>query len=123
MKQFLLASLLSAVAVASSGCHCAHLCRPCYDCTNPYAWDCYDYCQNCTRPDAWGACGPMGCGEVYWGDWCDDPPDTCEPCDRAGRYVGPHRYVFSPTGDNNGYQRSIEWGVSEPITQSPRWRR
>lgn len=30
-----------------------------------------------------------GCGEVYWGEWCYDPPDACDPCNNHGDFVGP----------------------------------
>ncbi len=33
-------------------------------------------------------CG-AGCGELYWGEWCYDPPDACDPCDDCGNFVGP----------------------------------
>lgn len=29
-----------------------------------------------------------GCGERYWGDFCGDPPDCCDPCDGWGNYTG-----------------------------------
>jgi len=33
-------------------------------------------------------CGD-GCGEVYWSEWHNDPPDCLDPCNRCGNYVGP----------------------------------
>ena len=33
-------------------------------------------------------CG-AGCGEIYWGEWINDPPDACEPCDDCGNWIGP----------------------------------
>lgn len=30
-----------------------------------------------------------GCGEVYWGEWSDNPP-KCEPCDCDGNWTGPN---------------------------------
>jgi hypothetical protein len=33
-------------------------------------------------------CG-SGCGEVYWSEWHNDPPDCLDPCNRCGNYVGP----------------------------------
>ncbi len=36
-----------------------------------------------------------GCGELYWGEWCYDPPDACDPCDCYGNYVG--QGVCGPT--------------------------
>ncbi len=29
-----------------------------------------------------------GCGRYYWGEWCYDPPDQCDPCGNHGDYVG-----------------------------------
>lgn len=30
-----------------------------------------------------------GCGDCYWSEWYNDPPDCCDPCNRCGDYVGP----------------------------------
>lgn len=30
-----------------------------------------------------------GCGEFYYDEWINDPPDACDPCDDCGNYVGP----------------------------------
>jgi hypothetical protein len=30
-----------------------------------------------------------GCGEVYYGDYVNHPPDFCDPCDQCGNYIGP----------------------------------
>ena len=30
-----------------------------------------------------------GCGRVYWGEWAYDPPETCDPCNDCGEWVGP----------------------------------
>lgn len=29
-----------------------------------------------------------GCGEFYFDEWINDPPDKCDPCDTHGGYVG-----------------------------------
>jgi hypothetical protein len=29
-----------------------------------------------------------GCGEFYFDEWINDPPDRCDPCDQHGGYVG-----------------------------------
>jgi hypothetical protein len=32
-----------------------------------------------------------GCGEFYFDEWINDPPDRCDPCDECyGNYVGHH---------------------------------
>jgi hypothetical protein len=33
-------------------------------------------------------CHGHGCGEVYWNDYYNDPPDVCEPCDGYGNWTG-----------------------------------
>lgn len=33
-----------------------------------------------------------GCGEVYWGEWTNHPPQGCDPCDDHGNWVG-HGYA------------------------------
>jgi hypothetical protein len=30
-----------------------------------------------------------GCGEFYFNEWINDPPDRCDPCDDHGSYIGP----------------------------------
>ena len=37
------------------------------------------------NPETW--CGG-GCGERYWGDFYNDPPDCQDPCDNRGNYTG-----------------------------------
>jgi len=32
-------------------------------------------------------CG-SGCGEVYWGEWANDPPACKDPCDDCGNWTG-----------------------------------
>ncbi len=29
-----------------------------------------------------------GCGEFYFDEWINDPPDACDPCDDCGNFVG-----------------------------------
>ena len=33
-----------------------------------------------------GCCN--GCGELYWSEFHNDPPDTCDPCDCHGNWTG-----------------------------------
>jgi len=30
-----------------------------------------------------------GCGDIYWGEWTNNPPDPCDPCDNCGNWTGP----------------------------------
>jgi hypothetical protein len=59
-------SLLAALLLAGSGCRC---CR---------GWHGNDYCD-------------CSCGECYWSEWFNDPPDCQDPCDCYGNYAG-HRH-------------------------------
>jgi hypothetical protein len=75
--------------------HCGD-CGGCDDCGG-----CAD-CGDCTACGS-GPCGcpPLfggffrmltcsaGCGEIYWGEWINDPPDECDPCDDCGNWIGP----------------------------------
>lgn len=58
-------AMLLAATAASTGCCCA-------------TKFCHKSCQ-------------AGCGEVYWSEWHNDPPDCCDPCDCWGEFAG-HGY-------------------------------
>jgi hypothetical protein len=30
-----------------------------------------------------------GCGNIYWGEWINNPPDQCDPCNNCGNFTGP----------------------------------
>jgi len=62
------------------GCEVA--CRPCGYHGGPLRWLYRLLTRNCY----WG----RSCGELYWGDWWNDPPDCCDPCDRCGNFTGVH---------------------------------
>ncbi len=57
-----------------------------------FAKGCKGGCQGpcrCGLLSAIHGCGG-GCGEVYWGEWLNDPPDCCDPCGECyGVYTGP----------------------------------
>ncbi len=57
-------------------------CRPGFCRGGPLRWLYRLLTRNCY----WG----RSCGEVYWGDWWNDPPDCCDPCDRCGNFTGVH---------------------------------
>ena len=83
-------ALLIAVAVLyCSGCVCTHssMYGPgagcgvagCTDCgVAAYEPDCGCGVETCSS----------GCGEVYWGEWTNHPPDCCDPCDNCGNWTG-----------------------------------
>jgi hypothetical protein len=86
-------ALLIAVALLyCSGCVCTH--------SSMYGsgvgcgvGDCGD-CGDCGVAACEPACGcgvstcDSGCGEVYWGEWTNNPPDCCDPCDGCGNWTG-----------------------------------
>lgn len=41
-------------------------------------------------------CHGEGCGEVYWNDYHNDPPDVCEPCDGYGNWTGSRGLYRAP---------------------------
>jgi hypothetical protein len=86
---------------------CGPACGPVGDpCCDPCGAPCGDPgCATCVGPGK--PCGPLalliglfhcvkyggggcdyGCGEMYCGDWCSEPPDYCDPCDCHGNWVG-----------------------------------
>jgi hypothetical protein len=69
------------------------------------AGECPNACGGCCccRPNGkcWvlgAVCGCSGCGDLYWNEWYNDPPQCYEPCDCYGNYVGP--------GHAGGYYRA-----------------
>lgn len=94
-------------------------CAPCEPlCGNECSDPCEDPCGDPCGPNPQGTCGPLswlfgiftcgypdcGCGELYWSDFHNQPPDCCDPCDRCGNWTGggagPHyqssQYVSQP---------------------------
>ena len=60
-----------------AGCGCGSSCG----CGGPLDWI-FSW-KNCADK----FCG-AGCGDVYWSDWKNHPPDYCDPCDDCGNFVG-----------------------------------
>jgi hypothetical protein len=60
---------------------CPPDCRPCGPYFGPLSWLFAQFrwigCHRCAT-----------CGETYWGGYCSDPPDCCDPCDRCGNWTG-----------------------------------
>lgn len=86
-------------------CDPTYCCEPCGpECAPPCGAECETACEPACGPPAgphygplswffrrvqWSRCfGVAGCGETYWGDWRDQPPDCCDPCDRCGNWTG-----------------------------------
>ena len=78
------ALLIIAAMLCFSGCVCTHssvcgpgvgACDPCGDCAAGTCGHGYlaESAKSCLT------CG-SGCGEVYWGEWTNSPPDCCDPC-------------------------------------------
>ncbi len=96
--------LIAGFVLLQTGCACFQ---------NPHVWRCDEPEAQapCNVPDCGGCdvcaedwrnytlrarldkamtCG-SGCGPMYWGEWCYDPPKGkgCDPCDCYGNHVGP----------------------------------
>lgn len=55
------------------------------------------------------SCG-SGCGEVYWHEWINDPPDCTDPCDNYGQFIGPRLFgpkPWLPLGISNLWGRRL----------------
>jgi len=89
----------------SSNCPTCGSCGQCGD-------DCGSCCQRnfCFHPLRWIGglfssctwCGPSCCN-VYGGEMISDPPDCCDPCNRAGHWTGHGRNAIgNPVGEYEG---------------------
>jgi len=95
-----IAGLVALTLILVSGCHCIERTYSPVACCD--SWDpVLGSCQEC------GLCGgdceghtpcsylkhqltcSSGCGEIYWGEWLNDPPADCDPCNNCGQWVGP----------------------------------
>ena len=94
-------------------CSCEQGCSDCAQdaagCGSPCdAPNCADACGKggggCRRPLLDRLCGCTGCGELYWCEWYNSPPQLCQPCDCHGNYVGPgvDRYVLPNASGRSG---------------------
>lgn len=94
---------------------------------------CGDHCNNCDGYNGpFGtvrktlACG-SGCGEIYYGDWLSNPPNTCNECDAVGVARGVNAripwlcnpfafwgYQYRPNGSGYGNPlRGQLWGYGQ----------
>ena len=82
------ALVMIAAVLCFSGCVCTHssvcgpgvgrgvaTCDPCGDCATGTCG--HGYLAESVKDRL--TCG-SGCGEVYWGEWTNNPPDSCDPC-------------------------------------------
>jgi hypothetical protein len=62
---------------------------------------------------AWLDCA--GCGECYWNEWYNDPPDCAEPCDCYGNWAGPGHpgYYRAPYRRHHGLAANGSTAPSE----------
>jgi len=81
-------------------------CGPCHRYFGPLSWLFAQFrlreCRACS-----------GCGEVYWGGYCSDPPDCCDPCDCYGNWTG----GCGPWAGGGGYGSAgyVVEGGSPPV--------
>jgi hypothetical protein len=64
-KRALLAGIVAVLVAGSSGCNA--------------------FCQFHDNRNPRQFCGPS-CGEFYWSEWFNDPPDCRDPCNNCGRF-------------------------------------
>ena len=138
------AASLAVLCLAVSGCRSAINCAD--DCARPhgsplagarYDCSCEQGCTHCASADeATGCadacgngcnggcrpglvdrlCGCTGCGELYWCEWYNSPPQLCQPCDCHGNYTGPgvDRYVLPNASGRSGTPVGAEAPWLEP---------
>lgn len=77
-------------------CSCESSAKPCTSCTPACDAACGPSCDPRANAGGGGRCfssspnrGCTGCGELYWSEWFNDPPQLHQPCDCEGNYVGP----------------------------------
>ncbi|QDT72796.1 hypothetical protein [Lacipirellula limnantheis] len=101
---------------------CPHCCEDSAACGSPSeTTGCADACGNscnngCRRGFLDRLCGCTGCGELYWCEWYNSPPQLCQPCDCHGNYVGPgvDRYVLPNASGRSGTPVGTEAPWLEP---------
>src|ERR1700737_3526797 len=69
-KRLFSASLIAVLMASNSGC-CLYNCAASFHNRNlGRNWCCSQ------------------CGETYWSEWFNDPPDCCDPCDCCANFTG-----------------------------------
>ena len=98
LNRLLSCCLLAALTAFTAGCACTHpgmapMAGGCGDCTAASCGDCGPCGGGCYPGPILRGLGSLfschgGCGEVYYDEWCSDPPDCCDPCNSCGDYTG-----------------------------------
>lgn len=77
-------------------CSCENQAKPCTSCAPACDAGCGPSCDPRANAGSGGRCfasnpGPAcnGCGDLYWNEWFNHPPQLCQPCDCQGNYTGP----------------------------------
>jgi hypothetical protein len=85
LSAILVAASLSGCMAIHNGPGCVDSCAQCDDCCPPpipcNPWE--GMCQMCRSTVCSG-----GCGEVYYGEWYNNPPDCVDPCDECQVWNG-----------------------------------
>ena len=91
---FIVSSLFLTGCVGWGPCGDERFVGPFRGAVNDICTTCNDHCNNCDgyNPPFGNirrtlACG-SGCGEIYYGEWVSNPPNTCNECDARGYAFG-----------------------------------
>ena len=115
----------SPLAGARYDCSCEQGCTHCCDdsaaCGSPSETaGCADACgsgnSGCRPGLVDRLCGCSGCGELYWCEWYNSPPQLCQPCDCHGNNIGPgvDRYILPNASGRSGTPVGTEAPWLEP---------
>lgn len=91
---FVISSLFMTGCVGWGPCGDERFVGPLQGAMSDVCTTCNDHCNNCDgyNPPFGNlrrtlACG-SGCGEIYYGEWVSNPPNTCNECDARGFAYG-----------------------------------
>lgn len=98
----------------SGGCGSCSECSPGYTCYGPLCgFRPLRWVVNLFRCPCW--CGPS-CGEAYWGEFHNDPPDCWDPCDQSGNWTGRGGCSSCNHGGGGGNGGGIRYEDAMPST-------
>src|SRR5690349_16817589 len=63
-------------------------------------------------------CG-TGCGECYWSEWFNDPPDCHDPCDCYGNLAGKRHHGVMQAGHHAPVPTLASPDMVESIEETP----